>query len=65
MSVFGEGECLYGLFEVCRLGDEGIKVDPIYCLNCTILKLGEVIEEALTQMILPSESDNPTQSDLH
>ena len=43
MPVFGEGECHYGLVEVCRLGDKGIEVNPIYCLNCCVLQLAKAI----------------------
>ena len=43
MPIYGKGECLYGLAEECRLGDKGIEVDPIYCLNCCILQLAKAI----------------------
>lgn len=39
MPVFGEGECLYGILEKCRLGDRGVEYDPIACLTCAIIYL--------------------------
>lgn len=45
MSVYGKGKCLYGIRKKCRLGDEGIKVNPIYCLNCAILELAKAVKE--------------------
>ena len=62
MSVFGKGECLYGLMKVCRLGDEGIQVNPIFCLNCAIIYLAETLRE----VTLPSEdSEEITEEHLH
>lgn len=63
MPVYGEGECLYGLMKICRLGDKGIReVNPIYCLNCIILKLTEALEE----IAFPPENDvDPTEELLH
>jgi len=61
MPVYGKGECLYGLIEECRLGDKGIEVDPIYCLNCTLLKLGETLKEIT---LLPDEDSDPPESNL-
>ena len=43
MPMYGEGPCLYELLEVCRLGDKGIEVNPIYCLNCCVLQLAKAI----------------------
>lgn len=43
MAIYGEGECLYGLMKECRLGGRGIKVNPIYCLNCAILELAKAV----------------------
>ena len=39
MPVYGKGKCLFVEEEECKLGDKGIEVDPIYCLNCALLKL--------------------------
>ena len=43
MSVYGKGECLYDPEKECVLGDKGIEVNPIYCLNCAVLKLAEAV----------------------
>ena len=45
MPVYGKGECLYKLAEECILGDKGIEVNPIYCLNCAVLELAKAIRE--------------------
>ena len=64
MPIYGEGDCHYGLLEVCRLGDKGIEVHPIYCLNCVLLRLGDILKE-MTALVPPEEDDNPTQDALH
>ena len=61
MPIYGEGECLYGVIEECRLGDKGIEVNPIYCLNCVLLKLANVIEVLIEGRIPPEEDPNEAQ----
>jgi len=65
MPIYGEGECLYGLSKVCRLGDKGIEVDPIYCLNCVLLRLGDIFEEVTALLVIPEKDNSLTESDLH
>lgn len=43
MPIYSDGPCLYGLTEECRLGEKGIEVNPIYCLNCCVLQLAKAI----------------------
>ena len=64
MPIYGEGECLYGLMDKCRLGEKGIEVNPIYCLNCVIMRLADVIEEA-SDPFLHEEELTPTERELN
>lgn len=67
MPIYGKGECLYGIEDECKLGDKGIEVDPIYCLNCVLLKLASAAEEIASNMqIFPQdEKDEDVESKLH
>jgi len=58
MSVYGEGECLLEILEVCRLGGKGVIVDPVYCLACAVMYLAEVIKEATSISPKDEEDEN-------
>lgn len=47
MPVFGEGKCLYGILEKCRLGDKGVEYDPIACLTCAMIYLADSVNLGL------------------
>lgn len=65
--IYGKGECLYGIEDECRLGDKGIEVHSIYCLNCVLLILAEAAEKIASNMqIFPrEEEDEPSEKELH
>ncbi len=64
MSVYGEGECLLEIVEVCRLGDKGVIVDPVYCLACALMYLAEVVKEATNIFPKKEEEDETDESRL-
>lgn len=63
MPVYGEGECPFELVEVCRLGDKGITVDPIYCLTCSVLELAKALKER--DQVQTEDEEEVDESKLH